>query len=84
MDTKIKERRIVTKASDDTTFQVGDHILVYEDGCIGCIEAQGWIDTEDVPEATKGMESILDKEFMQKYIEELNKKIKTLQDSIAN
>lgn len=53
---------IVTKESDDGTFQVGDHISFYLDGSIVCKEACGWIDKNEVFEATKGMEIELDEE----------------------
>lgn len=36
-------RYIVTKGSDDGTFQAGDHIWLLGDGSVACIEAQGWI-----------------------------------------
>jgi len=58
-------RKVVTKKSDDGTFQVGDHIEVNSDGSISCIEAEGWIDAEDATEASKGMESIPDREWIQ-------------------
>jgi hypothetical protein len=64
MKVKILERRIVTKASDDGTFEIGDHLQFYEDGTIGCVEAGGWIEVEDVPEAVKGMESKPDTDYI--------------------
>jgi hypothetical protein len=57
---------IVTMASDDGTFQVGDHIYLIDNGDIACIEAKGWVDKEEVPEATKGMEVELDQERIEK------------------
>ena len=65
------KRQIVTKKSDDGTFFVGDHIIFEENGSISCIEAQGWIDKEDVPSATKGMESVLDRIYIEKRKREL-------------
>jgi hypothetical protein len=59
-------RYIVTKASDDTTFKVGDHIKLLSDGAILCIEAKGWIDASDVPTATQGIEYEADKEWVEK------------------
>lgn len=58
MTTKMEfgKRYIVTKASDDKTFQVGDHVHVEEDGAVVCREALGWIIASDVQEAIKGME----------------------------
>lgn len=60
---KIKTRYIVIKSSDDGTFLKGDHIYLNEDGSISCLEASGWIDKENVEEATKGMEMGIDKEY---------------------
>ena len=64
MKVKILERRVVTKASDDGTFEVGDHLQFYEDGTIGCIEGGGWIEVEDVPEAIEGMEHAPDTNYI--------------------
>ena len=59
------KRYVVTKASDDGTFEVGDHIILHADGSIGCREAGGWIAGEDAAEATKGMEVELDKAWVE-------------------
>lgn len=63
---KITRRHIVTKASDDGTFQVGDHILFEDDGSISCIEAMGWIPDDEVADATAGMESVPDIEWAER------------------
>lgn len=57
-------RYVVTKASDDGTFQIGDHIMQYENGDVHCREAGGWIDAEDVPDATQGMEYTVDERYL--------------------
>jgi hypothetical protein len=57
-------RYVVTKASDDETFEVGNHITLHEDGTILCTEAQGWIEKEEVESSTKGMECEIDREFI--------------------
>jgi hypothetical protein len=49
-------RYVVTKKSKDGTFRKGDIIVQLHDGSILCQQARGWIDAENVPEATKGME----------------------------
>ena len=49
-------RYVVTKKSKDGTFRRGDIIQRLDDGAILCRQARGWIDAENVPEATKGME----------------------------
>ena len=58
------KRYIVTVPSDDGTFIKGDHLFLNEDGSISCIEAQGWIEVEDLPGATKGMEVKIDKAWV--------------------
>lgn len=57
-------RYVVTKASDDGTFQIGDHIMLDENGDVYCREAGGWIDAEDVPDATQGMEYTVDERYL--------------------
>ena len=64
-------RYIVTKASDDGTFQVGDHIQMYSNGDIGCLEAQGYISSEDVPKAIKGIEYEIDTEWVDRKLKKL-------------
>lgn len=49
-------RYVVTVASADGFFEVGDRIQLLPDGCIENQEAGGWMDAEDVPAATRGME----------------------------
>lgn len=56
---------VVTKPSDDGTFEVGDHISMNEDGSINNREAQGWVDACDVAEATKGLEVEIDKQWIE-------------------
>ena len=63
---EIGKRYVVTKASDDGTFEKGDHISMSADGSINCLEAQGWIDAPDVAEATKGMKFEIDSVWIEK------------------
>lgn len=65
---------MITKASDDETFLVGDHIKLNTDLTISCIEAKGWIEAADVDKATKGMEVEIDKD----YIARCKKKLEAL------
>ena len=60
------KRYVVTKESQDGTFQIGDHIKYEEDGSISCLEAQGWIEADDVPRAIIGMEAVPDREWIEK------------------
>ena len=71
-------RYIVTKASDDGTFEVGDHISISASGrSINCLEAQGWVEECDVAEATKGMAVEIDRDWIEqrktKLLDELAK-----------
>lgn len=77
---KLNNRYIVTKASDDGTFEIGDHISLTEAGSIICIEAQGWIDACDVPEATIGMETEIDIKWIEKERTKLLSKLKELEE----
>lgn len=72
---EVGKRYVVTKPSDDGTFEVGDHISMNAGGSINNREAQGWIDACDVAEATKGMEVEIDYQWVdqrkKKLLEEL-------------
>jgi len=69
---------IVTKASDDETFQVGDHIKMLKTGEILCIEAHGWINQQDVDEAMVGMEYTADDRWIEQERESLIAKLNML------
>jgi carbamate kinase len=60
-------RCVVTKPSDDGTFEAGDHITKLEDGSIICREGGGWIDACDAAEATKGMKVEVDREWVERH-----------------
>ena len=44
---KVESRYIVTKGSACGTLKKGDHISVYSDGTVGCVEVGGWLSKED-------------------------------------
>jgi hypothetical protein len=79
-----KEQKVflVTKGSDDGTFIKGDHIVFYDDGCIGCFEAAGWILVDDLPEATKGLEYTLDIDYVKKRLAHIEKEAEQLKKEI--
>jgi hypothetical protein len=54
----------VTRPSVNEEFQVGDRIRLLVNGDI-LLQGWGWMDSEDVPKATKGVEVELDKEWLQ-------------------
>lgn len=66
---------IVTHDSIDKEFQCGDHIKLCSDGSIENIEAQGWIDADDVPEATREMTVRIDTERIEKQRAKLTAKL---------
>ena len=70
-------RYVVIKESNNGTFVVGDHIRFNEDGSISCLEAQGWVDTCDVAEATAGMLVKIDKKWIRLKKRKLLKELKS-------
>lgn len=76
-------RYIVVTPSDDGTFATGDHIVRLADGDISCREAAGWIEVDDVPEATRGMTVVLDKAWARGRIHSLELEMKTLRREYA-
>ena len=69
---------VVTKASDDGSFQVGDHIQFEEDGTIICLEAGGWMEAENVEEATKGMKYETDTEWAKRELQRVEQNLTAL------
>lgn len=61
---KVGMRYVVTNESDDGTFCLGEHIHKYDDGNIGCKEAQGWVSAKDAPLAAEGCEVEIDQEYI--------------------
>ena len=61
---KIGAWYVVTKPSDDGTFEVGYHISLCSDGAVACKEAQGWIDADEASEAMSGVEVKVDAEWL--------------------
>jgi hypothetical protein len=71
---------VVVNPSADKTFHTGDHVIQYPDGSIFCREAQGWIDSNDVPEAAKGMIVTPDLIWAKKRIDSLKIQIKIIEE----
>ena len=74
---------VVTKGSNCGTFISGDKIRLLDDGCILC-DHQGWIESEDVFDAVKGMEVQVDKQSLAKRREELERELRTLYEAKYN
>lgn len=74
---------IVTKASDDGTFEVGDHIKLETNGEIGisCLEAAfGWIPEHETVDITKGMEVKVDVQRLEILKKRLLKELRELEE----
>lgn len=74
----VGKRYIVTKASDDGTFEIGDHVSMNAEGSINCREAQGWIDACNVAEASAGMAVVIDQEWIAQRKEKLREELAAL------
>ena len=72
------KRYVVTKASDDGTFEIGDHITLHTDGTIGCREAAGWIEQPDAEGAIKGCELAIDQEWVERRKQKLMQELASL------
>lgn len=70
---------IVTRKSADGEFRKGDHIRLMADGSIICKEAEGWIDAEDVAQATRGMECDVDRAAIDRRRAQLEAELAKLQ-----
>lgn len=71
---KINGHYVVTKGSDDGTFELGDHLVKYENGDIGCKEAAGWITASEIEKhnVSKGIEVEVDKQYYEKIQKQLD------------
>ena len=61
---KIGAWYVVTKPSNDGTFEVGDHVMLLSNGDIACKEDQGWGDAKDAEQALSGAEVTIDVEWI--------------------
>ena len=80
MEMKVGVRYIVTHDSKNKEFQVGDRVMLYEDGDIGNVTAAGWMPAEWVKEATEGMEVEVDPQWVAAKKEKAEKELKDLED----
>jgi hypothetical protein len=78
-DMKLGVRYNVTHPSVNEEFQTGDRIRLLENGDILNITAGGWMEVEDVPLATEGMEIEIDQEWLQKQRQDIQNKLGLLQ-----
>ena len=57
---------IVTRDSNDGSFISSDQITLLENGAIINQQAEGWLDEDDLSDATSGMECELDTDRIQR------------------
>ena len=75
---KVGTPYLVTKESDDGSFQIGDQITLTIDGSISNIQAEGWLEAEDLVDATAGMECEVDRARLQRRKESLLRRLAAL------
>lgn len=75
---KVGTPYLVTKESDDGSFQVGDQITLTIDGSVSNTQAEGWLEAEDLVDATAGMECEVDRARLQRRKESLLRRLAAL------
>ena len=70
---------IVTRESDDNSLVVGDQITLLPDGSLGNLQAEGWLDPEDLAHATPGMQCEVDRCRIQRRKESLLRRLAALE-----
>ena len=78
-DIRVDTPYLVTKESDDGSFQVGDQITLLEDGSLINPQAEGWLEAEDLVDATAGMECEVDRARLQRRKESLLRRLAALE-----
>lgn len=78
-DMKVGKPHIVTKESDDGSFQVGDQITLLEDGSMINRQAEGWLEAEDLADATAGMACEVDSARIQQRKDALLRRLAALE-----
>ena len=79
VDMKVGTPYLVTKESDDGSFQVGDQITLTIDGSVSNTQAEGWLEAEDLVDATAGMECEVDRARLQRRKESLLRRLAALE-----
>ena len=78
-DMRVDTPYLVTKESDDGSFQVGDQITLTIDGSVSNTQAEGWLEAEDLVDATAGMECEVDRARLQRRKESLLRRLAVLE-----
>lgn len=77
-DMKVGTPYIVTRESDDGSLIVGDQITLLPDGSLVNLQAEGWLEPEDLALATPGMECEVDRCRIQRRKESLLRRLAEL------
>lgn len=79
-DMKVDIPYIVTKASDDESFSIGDRIVLWNDESLLNRDSPiGWLEPEDISETIIGMECKVDVNQLQQMIKEKTTVLNNLQ-----
>lgn len=70
---------IVTRESDDGSLLAGDQILLRPDGLLENLQAEGWLDRDDLAHAAPGMECEVDRYRIQRRKESLLRRLAALE-----
>lgn len=76
---KVGTPYIVTRESDDGSLVVGDQITLLPDGSLGNLQAEGWLDRDDLVHAAPGMECEVDRNRIQRRKESLLRRLAALE-----
>ncbi len=76
---KVGTPYIVTRESDDGSLVVGDQITLLPDGSLGNLQAEGWLDRDDLVHAAPGMQCEVDKYRIQRRKESLLRRLAALE-----
>lgn len=70
---------IVTRESDDGSLAVGDQITLLPDGSLVNLQAEGWLEPEDLLGAVAGAEFEVDRDRIQRRRESLLRRLAELE-----
>lgn len=70
---------IVTKESDDGSLQVGDQVTLLADGALSNLQAEGWLEPDDLLGAVVGAEFEVDRLLIQRRKDALLRRLAVLE-----
>ena len=78
-DMKVGVPYMVTRESDDGSLVVGDQITLLPDGSLGNLQAEGWLEADDLLDAVAGAEFEVDRDRIQRRKESLLRRLAALE-----